>query len=125
MGRELSDDIADDLGSLFTDPADFGLVVTHSPRAGTGFNINAAFNQTQIQVPLKDDRQGRNKARSAFLTMGTKDVNGATISIDEQGEFLVQGQRWAIGDVSVAAGGYVVTLVATDRQTIRHLPGNS
>lgn len=124
MGRELCDDIADDLAEIFTDVNDFGLVVTHTRRAGTTVSIAGTFTEGR-QEPLKDGNTGRQVARTGSLLIGLTDVNGDTFTLDDEGEFTVRGVRWSITNVATVAGGYQITLGTTDRRTIRKLPGNS
>jgi len=124
MPRTLADEIADDVSRVFTNPEDFGLQVTHRPRSGTAVVINAVFTEGAAQ-PLKDDRQGRQVISTGSLLVGSTDVNGNEYSIDDEGEFVIRGARWAIVKVAGTPGGSVVTVKSIDHKTIRHMPGNS
>lgn len=124
MGRELSDDIADDVGEIFTDTNDFGIEVTHRPRSGSTVTINGVFNESAARS-LTDDRQGRQVVSMGSLLINSRDTSGNVYSIDDQGEFVIRSVRWAIGKVSPVPGGYLVTVKSTDNKTVRHLPGNS
>lgn len=125
MGRELSDDIADDIGEIFTDPADFGVLAIHRTRQDDLYEFYGTFNQTGVQTGLTDNRQGRHNESTAFLLIGTKDRNGAVVPLDDQGRFEINGQAWPIWNVTGTPGGYLVTLKSVERKTMRHLPGNS
>lgn len=124
MGRELSDDIADDIAEIFTDPNDFGRVVTHRPRSGVNFNIVGVFTQQSKPAQLTDNREGRTRHDIGSLITGLTDVDGLTVTFDDEGEFLIDGKRWAVAKVSPLPGGWMVTLSSVERKTMRHLPGN-
>lgn len=123
MGRELCDDIADDLSEVFTDVNDFGIVVTHTRRVGTTASISGTFTEGR-QEPLKDSSQGRQIVRTGWLLVGSTDVNGSSYVLDDQGSFTVRGEVWSISNVATIAGGYQISLTTTSRKTMRHLPGN-
>lgn len=101
----------------------YGQVVTHRPRSASTFNIVGLFTRSKL-TPLKDDREGRGSHNTASLTTGLTDTNGTTVTIDDQGEFAVSGERWSITNVAPVDGGWLVTLNQVDRKTMRHLPGN-
>jgi hypothetical protein len=102
----------------------FGQTVTHRPRTGSVANIRAIFSQGPV-TPLTDNRQGRSNENTAQLVMGLKDTSGVVLTLDDQGEFQVGSTRWAVTNVGGVDGGYLVTLKAIDRKTMRHMHGNS
>ena len=109
--------------ALQTSIAEFGAEVTHRPRTGSPFDVSGIFTQDKM-TPLTDNREGRvNSNTGTLLILNTK-TDGSSFVLDEQGEFVISGDRWTIANSAGCDGGYVVTVKSTDRKTMRHLPGN-
>jgi hypothetical protein len=104
--------------------SEFGQTVTHRKRDGSTFEIRGVFSQAPLTA-LTDNREGRTNANTGNLMTGTTDVDGTTITIDDQGEFAIADDRWAITNIGPLDGGWTLILKKTDRKTIRHMPGNS
>ena len=101
-----------------------GTTVTHRPRSGTEILISAVFAEGPAQ-PLTDDRHGRQVTRTGSLLVESTDINGNAYTIDDQGEFVIQGNRWAVVGVANPPGGTVVAVKFIDHKTVRHMSGNS
>lgn len=110
--------------ALQTQIAEFGASVTHRPRSGSSFDVSGIFSQEKM-TPLTDNREGRTNGNTGTLLILNTKTDGTSFTLDDQGEFTIDGQRWTIANASSVDGGYVITLKLTDRKTVRHLPGNS
>lgn len=110
--------------ALQTQIAEYGATVTHRPRTGASFDVSGIFSQERM-TPLADNREGRTNANTGTLLILNTKTDGSSFTLDEQGEFLIDSQRWTIANAASVDGGFVITLKSTDRKTMRHLPGNS
>jgi hypothetical protein len=103
---------------------DLGIVVTHRPLSRPTFDVSATWFQKELE-DLTDNREGRQTHNKGSLQVNPRDVNGNVISIDPQGEFVINGVRWAATNVAMMPGGWLVSVKLIDRKTMRRLPGNS
>lgn len=117
VSRELCDDIADDIGELFTDPNDFAQSVTHTPRQAAAITLYGVVNWLN-PTNKSDDRHNRQQLQEGQVLVGLLDTSGASYTLDEEGTFTVGGIVYQIADAKTTPGGYLIRLTRNNRKTI-------